>query len=69
MGMKVSDKGNYYVVGKNVVLVFKEKDMGYVIVVLERERDNLLGYAYVSYSDMRKLVEYVEKKYKLRHSI
>jgi len=65
MEMKVSERGNYYVRSRNLVLVFKQKYMGYVVVAISPEDDRMVGYVYISLSDLKKLVDYVERKFGL----
>ncbi len=66
MEMKISERGNYYMKSRNLILVFKQKDMGYVVVAIDPDDERMIGYVYVSLGDLVKLADYVAKQYGMR---
>jgi len=57
-GLLISKAGNYYVKGKNLILVFKEKPRaGYVVTAIEiGEKSRRVGSVFMTYNNILQLV-------------
>ena len=58
-GLPISRAGNYYVKGKNLLLVFKERPRaGYIVTAIEigEGKDRRVGSVFVSYNNILQLV-------------
>lgn len=57
-GLRISKAGNYYVKGKNLLLVFKERPRaGYIVTAIEiGDKDRRVGSVFMSYNNILQLV-------------